>query len=103
MDLGLVFLTGLTVGGLSCMVVQGGLLTSGIATRKAARMGDTSFSDHALPVFSFLITKLLVYVALGFALGWVGKTLAFSDTARLIMQAVAGLYMLSVALYLLKV
>lgn len=31
MELGLVFLTGLTTGGLSCLAVQGGLLASSVA------------------------------------------------------------------------
>ena len=40
MDLWLIFLTGLTVGGLTCLAVQGGLLASVIAGREKERLGE---------------------------------------------------------------
>ena len=94
MDLWLIFLTGLTVGGLTCLAVQGGLLASTIAVQH---------SHTIRPVLAFLITKLLAYMALGFILGAFGSALALSDNARIAMQLLAGAYMMTVALNLLNV
>src|SRR5260221_360503 len=60
MDLWLIFLTGLTVGGLTCLVVQGGLLTSTVALNAKQRK-PVNFTSHALPVLAFLLSKLLAY------------------------------------------
>lgn len=104
MDLWLVFLTGLTVGGVSCMAVQGGLLASTIAAREEEDIESGSKRKHtAWPVLAFLVTKLAAYILLGFILGAFGGALQISDDIRLWMQLVAGLYMVAVALNLLNV
>jgi len=104
MDLWLIFLTGLTVGGLTCLAVQGGLLASTIAAREEEDLeeGDKRrFST--LPVLAFLTTKLIAYTTLGFILGSFGSALALSDSSRVVMQLLAGGYMIVVALNLLNV
>lgn len=94
MDLWLIFLTGLTVGGLTCLVVQGGLLASTMAAQH---------SKTIAPVGAFLATKLLAYILLGALLGAFGGVLSISDNVRIIMQLLAGAYMIAIALNLLNV
>ncbi|MDP3733188.1 MAG: sulfite exporter TauE/SafE family protein, partial [Candidatus Daviesbacteria bacterium] len=65
---------------------------------------EKSFKKHNLkPVLAFLATKLLAYIVLGFILGAFGGALALSDNARVLMQFVAGTYMIAIALNLLNV
>jgi len=118
----LIFLTGLTTGGLSCLAVQGGLLTSLIAnqkedelektTKKEAQVNKKVISQNQpgvvtpnnwLPVSLFLIAKLLAYIVLGFFLGWIGERLALTFTVRLLFQGLAALFMLGTAFNLLNV
>ncbi|MBI2600776.1 sulfite exporter TauE/SafE family protein [Candidatus Daviesbacteria bacterium] len=104
MDLWVVFLTGLTVGGLTCLVVQGGLLASTIAAREAEDFREGSGRKHnLLPVLAFLVTKFIAYIILGFLLGLFGSALNFSDSSRITMQILAGVYMVLVALNLLNI
>lgn len=104
MDLWLIFLTGLTVGGLTCLAVQGGLLASTIAAREEEDIRDGSQRKHTiLPVLAFLSTKLVAYTILGFILGAFGSALALSDNARIVMQLSAAVYMIAIALNLLNV
>ena len=104
MDLWLIFLTGLTVGGLTCLAVQGGLLASTIAAREDQDFAEGSGRKHNIwPVAAFLTTKFGAYVILGFILGAFGSALALSDTARIVMQLLAGVYMIAIALNLLNV
>lgn len=104
MDLWLIFLTGLTVGGLTCLAVQGGLLASTIAVREEQDLEEGSYRKHNIfPVLAFLSTKFAAYVILGFILGAFGSALSISDNARIVMQLLAGAYMMAVALNLLNV
>lgn len=104
MDLWIVFLTGLTVGGLTCLAVQGGLLASVIASRKSEAEGIVEKRlSVAWPVSAFMIGKVISHLLLGFLLGWFGAALALSDTARIIMQIIAGTYMVVIALNMLNV
>lgn len=103
MDLWAILITGLTVGGLTCLAVQGGLLASVIAERSEGDLEEGKSSKHTLlPVLAFLSTKLVAYTTLGFLLGLFGQTLAISDSVRIIMQILAGIYMLAVAADLLN-
>ncbi len=99
MELWSIFLTGLSVGGLTCLAVQGGLLASTIALRTGETVEKSNrLKTHVLlPVTAFLTTKLIAYTFLGFLLGWFGQTLQVSDGVRIVMQIVAGVYMLAVA------
>ena len=99
-----IFITGLTVGGLTCLAVQGGLLASTITARNEGDLDQGSTKQHNLfPVAAFLVAKFISYTTLGFVLGMLGQTLAISDSLRTIMQIVVGLYMVAVALNLLNV
>lgn len=98
------FLTGLTVGGVSCMAVQGGLLASTIAAREEEDIRTGVHHKHNIwPTLTFLTTKLIAYVLVGFILGSFGSALALSEGARIVMQIAAAVYMIVVGLNLLNI
>lgn len=113
MNLGLIFLTGLTTGGLSCVAVQGGLLTSMIANQKSDGKHKPSkvskiagielLQDDLLSLGMFLITKLFAYTIIGFLLGLLGSVLTLNLTTRLVFQVFTALFMLGTAMNLLQV
>src|SRR3989344_4797401 len=104
MDLWVIFITGLTVGGLTCLAVQGGLLASVIAAREEEEVEKgINNSNPVFPTVSFLITKLIAYSVLGFILGAFGGAVSINQTTQVVMQFVAGIYMIAVALNLLNV
>jgi hypothetical protein len=99
-----IFLTGLFVGGLSCLAVQGGLLAATIAQREEEKLTDKSKkSGNALPILSFLIAKLIAYTILGFLLGSLGSVFQLSLTAKIVMQLAVVVFMVGTALNLLNV
>jgi uncharacterized protein len=99
-----IFITGLTIGGLTCMAVQGGILASLIAAREEKEVQEKQKRKQSLwPVAFFLGAKLIAYTLLGLVLGVVGQALAFTETTQTIMQFVAGIYMIAVALYLFNI
>lgn len=91
----LAFLTGLTTGGISCLVVQGGLLTSAIAHHPK--------SEGKKLAFLFLVSKLTAYTILGGFLGLLGSFITISPGVTAVLQIIAGLFMILTALQLLKV
>lgn len=93
-NLFLIFLTGLTTGGLSCVLVQGGLLASIISNKK---------SDQILPLVNFLIAKLVAHIFLGALLGALGSTVRLSPIAQGWMQIAISIYLFGVAMSLLDV
>ncbi len=104
MDLWIIFLTGLTVGGLTCLSVQGGLLASVIAAKEEEDLEKGNKRKHTIfATLSFLIAKLIAYTALGFILGGFGGALNISPNVQIFMQFLAGIYMVAVGLDLLKV
>lgn len=104
MNLAVIFLTGLTVGGLTCLAVQGGLLASVIAAREEETVKGKGIARHALYATGvFLVMKLLAYTLLGFLLGAFGGALNISGNVQSIMQMVAGFYMVAVGLSLLNI
>lgn len=104
MNLWVIFLTGLTAGGLGCVAVQGGLLASTITAREEEDLEEGSRRKHSIQAtLAFLTTKFVTHVFLGFALGVFGGALALSDGARIAMQIVAGVYMIVVALNILNI
>lgn len=111
MNLWVIFLTGLTTGGLSCLAMQGGLLTSIIANQKEEEHHKTSkklslktFDDlDWMPVGMFLLAKLVAHVILGFLLGALGSTLSLSLEVRLFFQVFTALFMFATAMNLLNV
>lgn len=104
MNLWVIFLTGLTVGGLTCLAVQGGLLASVIAEREKENIGGKNTTRHAMfATGAFLISKFTAYVLLGFVLGAFGGVINIGGRVQTFMQLAAGLYMVAVALNLLNV
>ncbi len=103
-NLWVIFLTGLTVGGLTCLAVQGGLLASVIAAREEEELEQgVNRKSTFFPTLAFLSTKLVAYIILGFILGAFGGAIGISQNTQVIMQFAAGLYMVAVALNLLNV
>lgn len=98
MNFWIIFLTGLTTGGLSCMAVQGGLLATAVVDEKRAQ-GATPAKTIAL----FLAAKIVAYTALGFLLGWLGTVVQLSVATRGIIQAVVAIFLIGTALRMLDV
>lgn len=103
MNLGLVFLTGLTTGGLSCLAVQGGLLVSLIANLKKKQHNQKLDLLDWLPVAMFLLAKMIAYMVLGFLLGLFGSKISFNETVAAVFQILAALFMFGTAMNLLNV
>lgn len=131
MNLFVIFLTGLTTGGLSCLAMQGGLLASVIANQKEEELEDIvgfkeqlkakkkqkyleklqkkNFSLQSfdqmdyLPVLMFLIAKLISHTILGFLLGALGSVITLSLPMRLTFQIFTALFMFATAMNLLDV
>ncbi|GIK83983.1 MAG: hypothetical protein BroJett025_06050 [Patescibacteria group bacterium] len=130
MNLWLIFLTGLTTGGLACLAVQGGLLTSVIANQKEQEIDDIEADKETLktqkratylakiqkgsslktfdqldwmPVTMFLLAKLVSHAILGFFLGFLGERLSLSLGVRLTFQMFTALFMFATAMNLLNV
>lgn len=102
MDLGLIFITGLTTGGLTCLAVQGGLLMTALSQNQATDQKPT-LADASVPVGVFLTAKLVAYAILGFLLGGLGNAFRITPTVQGIMQVAAGLFMIITAFSLLDV
>ncbi|MEK7570959.1 MAG: sulfite exporter TauE/SafE family protein [Patescibacteria group bacterium] len=103
MNIWTVFLTGLFVGGLSCLAVQGGLLATTIAQKTQDTLQQKTTAGHAAPIAWFLLSKLLAYTFLGMLLGWLGSLFQVSITMTIIMQILVALFMLGTALQMLHV
>lgn len=110
MDYLLIFITGLTSGGVACAAMQGGLLASVIANGKSKELESSSPSlaprsfdlgDWG-PVSAFLVAKLFSHLLLGALLGWAGSTFAMSLNFRLFFQGFSALFMLATAGNLLE-
>ena len=107
------FMTGLTTGGLSCMAVQGGLVTGSLANQlenellSKPEMGKNQARPAqrhlAQPIMLFLLAKLAAYTLLGFGLGFLGSTLSLTPTTRGILQLAIGLFMIGNALRMLNI
>jgi|GEM_PF-122997 len=132
-DLGIVFLTGLTTGGLSCLAVQGGLLASSVAhqaeedikhqleVNHASRNVDRNVRTSpragiprpraasrpkkylARPIVLFLEAKLIAHILLGMLLGWFGSVLQLTPYMRAILSLAIGIFLVGTALRMLKV
>lgn len=86
----LAFLTGLTSGGISCIAVQGGLLTSAVS-------GIENKKDNRIAVSVFLIAKIFSYTLLGFLLGLIGSLLVLTPKVSAVFQIVIGLFLIATA------
>ena len=107
-NLGIIFLTGLTTGGLSCLAIQGGLLASSVAKQAEEDLLNTpqkgpNTRNSTRPVFLFLGARLVSYTILGALLGVAGSMLQLTPYMRAALQIAIGIYMLGLALHLLNV
>lgn len=113
MNLWVIFLTGLTTGGLTCLAVQGGLLASALPKQIAVQVGagegkpartltSVQLPKDPWPIVYFLAAKLLAYTLLGFFLGALGAAFQITSTGQAIMQIAAGLFMLATAANMLN-
>ncbi len=103
MELGIIFLTGLTIGGLTCLAVQGGLLASVIASREKEEISEKGKINPIFPTLAFLISKFIAYVFLGFVLGLFGSAISLTSGVQSAIQVFAGIYMIIIALNLFDV
>lgn len=101
MNLWLVFLTGLTTGGFTCLALQGGLLLTAIAAQKDGKA--TGFRQTVLPTTIFVISKIAAYTVLGLLLGVFGSFFQLSIKTQMIIQFIVGLFMIATALRMLDV
>lgn len=101
MNLGLIFLTGLTTGGFTCLALQGGLLATAIAAQQG--QGAHTIKSALLPTTIFLLAKIFAYSVVGFLLGWFGSVFQLSITAQIAMQYIVGIFMIITALRMLDV
>ena len=129
MNLLIIFLTGLTTGGLACLAVQGGLLASVIANQKEQEHENISADKKSkkarkkekylksiqqknftlksfdkldwMPVMMFLGTKLVSHTILGFLLGLLGSAITLSLGVRLGFQVFTAIFMFATAMNLL--
>lgn len=111
MDYWIIFLTGLTTGGISCLAMQGGLLASVIANQKGEELEGSKARQRLiefdvldwLPAGMFLLSKLVVHTVFGFLLGSLGSVITLSLGVRLVFQIFTALFMLATAMNLLAV
>ena len=102
-NLWLVFLTGLTTGGLTCLAVQGGLLATAVAQRVGDdRRGMQALAGRAAPIAGFLGAKIVAYTLMGGLLGLLGGAIGLTPMFQGALQIAAGLFMLGVAGQLLN-
>lgn len=105
MNYWLIFLTGLTTGGLACAAVQGSLLAALLANRDGQPHPDQTESGRSpdlLPVVMFLVSKLVAYTILGALLGYFGSVFQLSLAARIGFQVVAAVLLLGLAANLVQ-
>lgn len=86
----LIFLTGLTTGGLTCLALQGGLLASTMTNLPKGH-------HHSVPILSFLSAKLISHTLLGFLLGILGASISLSPITRGWLQITIGIYLFGIA------
>lgn len=106
-----IFLTGLFVGGLTCMAVQGGLLAATIAQREEERLTlrlrsgreEKATKGTATPIIAFLIAKLGAYTLLGFLLGLLGSAFQLSLGIKTVLNFAVVIFMIGTALNILEV
>ena len=94
--------------------MQGGLLASSLAhqieqdyVEQAANKKNKSKApvrtNSALPIFLFLVAKLIAYTLLGALLGWLGSYLTLSPMTRAMLMIAIGIFMIGNALRMFNV
>lgn len=100
-----IFAIGLTAGGLSCLAVQGGLLTVAVTGDRERREDSpgAALQGNATPIMWFLGAKLTAYTLMGALLGALGSLAQPSPTLRAAIMGATALLMLATALHFLNV
>ncbi|MEJ7753431.1 MAG: sulfite exporter TauE/SafE family protein, partial [Candidatus Limnocylindrales bacterium] len=94
-----VFVIGLTAGGLSCLAVQGGLLAVAVTgDRERRESGAMDLEGSAAPLLWFLGAKLTVYTLVGALLGALGSLAQPSPLLRAVIMGATALLMIATAL-----
>lgn len=101
MNLWIIFLTGLTIGGLNCLALQMGLLATTITSKQNTKKDNVKFTFW--PTFSFLGSKLLAYTIIGAVLGALGEELIIRESVGKYIEIAASVYVIIVAANLLKI
>lgn len=96
-NLFLIFVTGLTSGGLSCLAIQGSLLAAVITKKENEYKKKLEENNRLFPILSFLTSKLVAYTILGFILGLIGSSFTLTPIIRGYLQIAIGIYLLGVA------
>ncbi len=97
MDLLLIFVSGLTLGGLTCSVIQVGLFSSLFAQGMHSRVKIAS------SVSIYIVTRLVGAVLLGLLLGFLGETAVLSGKFLYGVQFLAGVIMILTAISFLPI
>lgn len=98
-NLWIIFTTGLVAGGLTCMAVQGGLLTAALTRDEE----EVQRGSRALGVAAFLGAKLVSHALLGFVLGWAGSMIGFTPRVQAVTIGLVSLFMIGTALSFLEI
>lgn len=98
-NLWIIFTTGLIAGGLTCMAVQGGILTTALTRQEET---DPKGSRSA-GVAAFLLAKLFSHAVLGALLGWLGSFVTLSPRMQAVGIGLVSLFMIGTALSFLDV
>ncbi len=97
------FMTGLTAGGLSCLAVQGGLLTSALTSQAARGSARPQTPPSAWTILVFLGAKLVAYTLLGALLGALGSMIQLTAPVRALLLIAIGIFMIGNGLRMLDV
>ena len=97
-----VFLIGLVAALSTCMAVTGGLLLT-VSAKYAQLYPNLSTTEKAKPHIYFNIGRVLSYTILGGVAGTIGSAFAFSPKATGYLSLAASLFMVLMALNMLKV
>ena len=100
MSLWIIFLTGLSTGGLTCLALQGGLLATALVESDEI---EHNKSNKIKTIILFLSSKLVAYSILGFLLGFLGNFFQFSPKFSGWLNLLISLFMFGVAMETLKV
>lgn len=111
----MVFIIGLTAGGLGCVAVQGGLLalclaprtspraTAPLRTKYGSEVPTTDSRLAATPILLFLSAKLIVHTLFGWLLGALGSMLQLTALPRALLLIAIGIFMVGNGLRILNV
>lgn len=93
---------GLVAAFSSCTAVVGGLI-AGFSSARAKYQEHLSFTAKILPHLLFNLGRLIGFVVLGAAVGWVGQSLSLSTTANGLFVLIIALVMIMLGINLIGV